>query len=347
MVIADSRSELTRFAGNEIHQSVAERYRHIRVRLIDGGRTGVGEVRGHGDRAVALAFDAAEQSRRVTSASEVSPLPVRRPGWRRSRRIRGVDRRSDAAGSRGARVNHHGSRGRARRQRVRRAEHHDDNHRDHHQRGAAQSGDVDAGEPRVGRARRQRRWLCVAALSGHRRSRRRRSRRRGRGHVRAQPERDGDRARRLRGHSLAVCGDRPAGTPCVGGIQRACVAGAPQLHAPRREAHERADHHSRRRAHARHLPIPVRRRGSVDATGDAHRSRCLRRRRLRHADGAAGRGRVDRPFAAAAEHVGTAPTTRRDGCRRHALDGDGAVRLARARTSPGSGTCAMCIRCAR
>jgi predicted Zn-dependent protease len=75
VVIADSRSELTRFAGNEIHQSVAERYRHIRVRLIDGGRTGVGEVRGHGEQALALAFDAAEQSRRVTSTSDVSPLP--------------------------------------------------------------------------------------------------------------------------------------------------------------------------------------------------------------------------------------------------------------------------------
>jgi PmbA protein len=76
VVIADSRTELTRFASNEIHQSVAERYRHIRVRLIDGGRIGVGEVRGHGDAAIALAFDAAEQSRRVTSASDVSPLPA-------------------------------------------------------------------------------------------------------------------------------------------------------------------------------------------------------------------------------------------------------------------------------
>jgi PmbA protein len=75
VIIADSRSELTRFAGNEIHQSVAERSRHIRVRLIDGGRIGVGEVRGHGDGAVALAFAAAEESRRVTTESDVSPLP--------------------------------------------------------------------------------------------------------------------------------------------------------------------------------------------------------------------------------------------------------------------------------
>ena len=45
VVIADSRSELTRFAGNEIHQSVGEAFRHIRVRLIDEGRIGVGEVR--------------------------------------------------------------------------------------------------------------------------------------------------------------------------------------------------------------------------------------------------------------------------------------------------------------
>jgi PmbA protein len=75
VIIADSRSELTRFAGNEIHQSVSERSRHIRVRLIDGGRIGVGEVRGHGDGAVALAFSAAEESRRVTTESDVSPLP--------------------------------------------------------------------------------------------------------------------------------------------------------------------------------------------------------------------------------------------------------------------------------
>src|ERR1700722_385704 len=76
VVITDSRSELTRFAGNEIHQSVAERFRHIRVRLIDGGRTGVGEVRGHDGRAIALAFAAAEDSRRVTAETEVSPLPA-------------------------------------------------------------------------------------------------------------------------------------------------------------------------------------------------------------------------------------------------------------------------------
>jgi predicted Zn-dependent protease len=75
VVIADSRSELTRFAGNEIHQSVGERFRHIRVRLIDGGRIGVGEVRGHGEGAIALAVAAAEESRRVTTASGVSPLP--------------------------------------------------------------------------------------------------------------------------------------------------------------------------------------------------------------------------------------------------------------------------------
>ena len=79
VVIADSRSELTRFAGNEIHQSVGERFRHIRVRLIDGGRIGVGEVRGHGERAIALAFAAAEESRRVTTTPDVSPLPKPTP----------------------------------------------------------------------------------------------------------------------------------------------------------------------------------------------------------------------------------------------------------------------------
>jgi PmbA protein len=76
VIISGSRSELTRFAGNEIHQSVAEQYRHIRVRLIDDGRIGVGEVRGHGDRAVRLAFAAADESRRVTTSPDVSPLPL-------------------------------------------------------------------------------------------------------------------------------------------------------------------------------------------------------------------------------------------------------------------------------
>ena len=76
VVLADQRSELTRFAGNEIHQSVAERSRYIRVRLIDDRRTGVGEVRGHSDDAIARAFAAAEDSRRVTEGSDVSPLPA-------------------------------------------------------------------------------------------------------------------------------------------------------------------------------------------------------------------------------------------------------------------------------
>jgi PmbA protein len=82
VIIADTRSELTRFAGNEIHQSVAERSRQVRVRLVDGGRTGVGEVRGHDDRAIALAFAAAEDSRRVTTSSDISPLPAPAPADR-------------------------------------------------------------------------------------------------------------------------------------------------------------------------------------------------------------------------------------------------------------------------
>src|SRR5580704_13705544 len=45
VVVVDDSSELTRFAGNEIHQSVAEKARYVRVRLIDDGRIGVGEVR--------------------------------------------------------------------------------------------------------------------------------------------------------------------------------------------------------------------------------------------------------------------------------------------------------------
>src|ERR1700683_1067704 len=74
VVIVDESSELTRFAGNEIHQSVAERSRYVRVRLIDEGRIGVGEVRGHLGDAVERALASAEQSRRVTTTAVVSPL---------------------------------------------------------------------------------------------------------------------------------------------------------------------------------------------------------------------------------------------------------------------------------
>jgi PmbA protein len=76
VVVVDDSSELTRFAGNEIHQSVAEKARYVRVRLIDDGRIGVGEVRGFGDSAVERALQAAEESRRVTTSPDVPPLPA-------------------------------------------------------------------------------------------------------------------------------------------------------------------------------------------------------------------------------------------------------------------------------
>jgi PmbA protein len=74
VMIVDETSELTRFAGNEIHQSVAESARYVRVRLIDEGRIGVGEVRGFGDAGVERALHAAEESRRVTTNPAVSAL---------------------------------------------------------------------------------------------------------------------------------------------------------------------------------------------------------------------------------------------------------------------------------
>lgn len=76
LVIVDDTSELTRFAGNEIHQSVAERSRYVRVRLIDDNRVGVGEVRGFGEAAVERALHAAEESRSVGTGSGISPLPA-------------------------------------------------------------------------------------------------------------------------------------------------------------------------------------------------------------------------------------------------------------------------------
>ena len=47
--------------------------------------------------------------------------------------------------------------------------------------------------------------------------------------------------------------DRPARTPRLGWVQRTRGAGAPKLHAHRREADERHDHHPRRRADPRDL----------------------------------------------------------------------------------------------
>ena len=217
MVIADARSELTRFAGNEIHQSVAERFRHIRVRLIDGGRIGVGEVRGHGERAVALRVRRGRgeparhhRVRRVTAAASDAGGGDDAVAFAEATAAATPQDRAELV------VDHHRRRRRARPQRVRRAEHDDDHHRDRHERGAAPGRDLDAGEPRVGRSWRRRRWLRVAPFRRHRRARRRRTRGRGRGHVRAQPERDGDRPRRLRGRALAVRGDRPARTPLAG-----------------------------------------------------------------------------------------------------------------------------------
>ena len=76
VVIVDDSSELTRFAGNEIHQSVAEKARYVRVRLIEDGRTGVGEVRGFGEHGVERALQAAEDSRQVTTNPDAPPLPA-------------------------------------------------------------------------------------------------------------------------------------------------------------------------------------------------------------------------------------------------------------------------------
>ena len=243
MVIVDDTSELTRFAGNEIHQSVAERSRHVRVRLIDGGRIGVGEVRGHGERARrARVRRGGGEPARHHARRRCHRCPLRDRRRRRSRRIRGGDRRGDAAGTRRARrrsspsaasahgINAYGALSTTH-----------DHHRDRHERGTAQGGDVDAGEPRVGRTRRRRRRLRVASL--------RRTSTRSTSHGLAAEV--VDTCERNQGataiepgdyevDALAVRGDRPARTSRLGRLQRARGAGAPKLHAHRREAHERA-----------------------------------------------------------------------------------------------------------
>ncbi|HKR98748.1 MAG TPA: TldD/PmbA family protein [Candidatus Dormibacteraeota bacterium] len=68
--------QLTRFANNVIHQNVAEHSLQLRVRVIDGGKVGVAQVRGSGDDLRARVVHAAEEARVLAGESHPAPLPA-------------------------------------------------------------------------------------------------------------------------------------------------------------------------------------------------------------------------------------------------------------------------------
>jgi PmbA protein len=76
VIVSEDDSELTRFAGNLIHQSVAERALRLRARVIENDRVGVAELRGEGEDAAGRVMRSAEQARALSEPTEVVPLPA-------------------------------------------------------------------------------------------------------------------------------------------------------------------------------------------------------------------------------------------------------------------------------
>jgi len=76
VIVSEETSELTRFAANRIHQSVAERALRVRARVIGDSRVGVAELRGEGEDAAGRVMRSAEQARALSQPSAVSPLPA-------------------------------------------------------------------------------------------------------------------------------------------------------------------------------------------------------------------------------------------------------------------------------
>ena len=76
VTVVEDSVELTRFAGNIIHQNVAEQSVRVRVRVIGDGRVGVAEVRGERDDAIERVVADAETARALAAPGDVSPLPM-------------------------------------------------------------------------------------------------------------------------------------------------------------------------------------------------------------------------------------------------------------------------------
>ena len=76
VLVSTDTSELTRFAENAIHQNVAETSLQLRARVIADRRVGVASVGGSDpDELARRVMTAAEEARRVSPPTEVSPLP--------------------------------------------------------------------------------------------------------------------------------------------------------------------------------------------------------------------------------------------------------------------------------
>lgn len=79
-LVMHTRSALTRFANNEIHQNVAEDDTVVNLRIIDGHRVGVASANRLADADLArLAESATATARLLAPQEDVTPLPAARP----------------------------------------------------------------------------------------------------------------------------------------------------------------------------------------------------------------------------------------------------------------------------
>jgi predicted Zn-dependent protease len=79
-VVMRTRSALTRFANNELHQNVAEEDTVVNLRFVDGQRVGVASLNRHDEEALArLTASAAATARLQPEQSDFRSLPAPRP----------------------------------------------------------------------------------------------------------------------------------------------------------------------------------------------------------------------------------------------------------------------------
>jgi predicted Zn-dependent protease len=75
VVVVEQEQALTRFARNQIHQNVAERWRRVRLRLVGDEQVGVAEIRGDMEELQSRLIASAEAARRLAPPGEATPLP--------------------------------------------------------------------------------------------------------------------------------------------------------------------------------------------------------------------------------------------------------------------------------
>jgi PmbA protein len=102
-VVIDGHSALTRFANNEMHQSVAEDDTVVNLRFIDGRRIGVASANRHDDRSLRQLAETAGQTARLQpeqewfrSLPEPGPVPLVAGAWAASTAEADPDVRADA-----------------------------------------------------------------------------------------------------------------------------------------------------------------------------------------------------------------------------------------------------------